>query len=136
MIVSDHSPCTEDLKQGDFMSAWGGIASVQLTLSIIWTEFRQRNLTLLDLTRLLSQKTAQLCRLDKDKGQIKIGMKADFVVWDPNSTIQVCNALVTLIIPSFQKKITKFFVIQVTREGIYHKNKVQDTSIMTLEFYQ
>jgi allantoinase len=33
MVVSDHSPCTPDLKdleKGDFMSAWGGIASVQL----------------------------------------------------------------------------------------------------------
>ena len=33
MVVSDHSPCTPDLKildKGDFMEAWGGIASVQL----------------------------------------------------------------------------------------------------------
>ena len=32
MVVSDHSPCTEDLKdlsRGDFMAAWGGISSVQ-----------------------------------------------------------------------------------------------------------
>lgn len=35
MVVSDHSPCTPDLKLlnapngGDFMKAWGGIASVQ-----------------------------------------------------------------------------------------------------------
>lgn len=33
MVVSDHSPCTADLKlldEGDFMAAWGGVASVQL----------------------------------------------------------------------------------------------------------
>nr|CAD7456073.1 unnamed protein product [Timema tahoe] len=32
MVVSDHSPCTPDLKkleQGDFLSAWGGISSLQ-----------------------------------------------------------------------------------------------------------
>ena len=32
MVVSDHSPCTADLKlpvEGDFIQAWGGIASVQ-----------------------------------------------------------------------------------------------------------
>lgn len=32
MVVSDHSPCTLDLKKPgvfDFMEAWGGIASVQ-----------------------------------------------------------------------------------------------------------
>jgi len=32
MVVSDHSPCTPDLKcldRGDFTQAWGGIASLQ-----------------------------------------------------------------------------------------------------------
>lgn len=32
LVVSDHSPCTPDLKvldKGDFMEAWGGISSLQ-----------------------------------------------------------------------------------------------------------
>lgn len=32
MVVSDHSPCTPDLKKldnGDFTEAWGGISSLQ-----------------------------------------------------------------------------------------------------------
>ena len=32
LVVSDHSPCTPDIKlldEGDFLKAWGGIASVQ-----------------------------------------------------------------------------------------------------------
>ena len=32
MVVSDHSPCTPDLKlpgEKDFMAAWGGISSLQ-----------------------------------------------------------------------------------------------------------
>jgi dihydroorotase-like cyclic amidohydrolase len=34
MVVSDHSPCTPELKQmgkedGNFLSAWGGISSLQ-----------------------------------------------------------------------------------------------------------
>ena len=32
MVVSDHSPCTPDLKlqeEGDFLKAWGGVSSVQ-----------------------------------------------------------------------------------------------------------
>ena len=40
MIVSDHSPCTPDLKRldtGDFAAAWGGIASLELGLPVIWT---------------------------------------------------------------------------------------------------
>ena len=57
-VVSDHSPCTPDLKQlpphiagaieggkeekGDFFSAWGGISSVGLGLPILWTELSRR----------------------------------------------------------------------------------------------
>lgn len=29
MIVSDHSPCTQDLKSNNFIDAWGGISSLQ-----------------------------------------------------------------------------------------------------------
>ena len=42
-VVSDHSPCTADLKHdsgGDFGAAWGGIASVQLGLPAVWTGAR------------------------------------------------------------------------------------------------
>ncbi|KAE8362797.1 hypothetical protein BDV27DRAFT_130983 [Aspergillus caelatus] len=62
-VVSDHSPCTPDLKllpshipgsctskgeaaieknQGSFSSAWGGISSVGLGLPILWTELSRR----------------------------------------------------------------------------------------------
>lgn len=37
MVVSDHSPCTPDLKNldcGDFIQAWGGISSLQFGKSI------------------------------------------------------------------------------------------------------
>lgn len=36
---------------GDFMKAWGGIASLQLGLHIIWTEARARGFTILDIQR-------------------------------------------------------------------------------------
>jgi len=38
MVVSDHSPCTPELKglgAGDFLRAWGGIASLQFRLPIV-----------------------------------------------------------------------------------------------------
>ena len=43
LVVSDHSPCTADLKAlgtGDFGAAWGGIAGLQLGLPLVWTEAR------------------------------------------------------------------------------------------------
>ncbi|XP_078801792.1 allantoinase, mitochondrial-like isoform X2 [Oryzias latipes] len=42
MVVSDHSPCTPDLKKldfGDFMQAWGGISSLQFggrPIRVLW----------------------------------------------------------------------------------------------------
>ena len=48
-IASDHSPSTLDLKQldsGDFGTAWGGIASVQLALPVVWTEANRRGIEL------------------------------------------------------------------------------------------
>ena len=43
VVVTDHSPCTPALKRaerGDFVAAWGGIASLQLGLAAVWTEAR------------------------------------------------------------------------------------------------
>ena len=45
LVVSDHSPCTAELKRrdtGDFGQAWGGIASVQVGLPVVWTAARAR----------------------------------------------------------------------------------------------
>jgi len=44
LVASDHSPCPPEMKQtaGDFFSAWGGIASIQLSLSAVWTGARAR----------------------------------------------------------------------------------------------
>src|SRR6185436_10764680 len=46
MVVSDHSPCTPELKRGTFDQAWGGIASLQFVLPIVWTGALRRRFTL------------------------------------------------------------------------------------------
>ncbi|MDP9178337.1 MAG: allantoinase AllB, partial [Gemmatimonadota bacterium] len=44
LVASDHSPCPPAMKEtvGDFFGAWGGIASLQLSLSAVWTGARVR----------------------------------------------------------------------------------------------
>ena len=45
LVVTDHSPCTAELKRadtGDFAAAWGGIASLQVGLAAVWSEARNR----------------------------------------------------------------------------------------------
>ena len=86
-IVSDHSPCTPDLKLldiGDFSRAWGGIASVGLGLTILNTENRGR-LPFELISHLTSKAPAQQAGLDHIKGEIKEGLDADFCVFDPNA---------------------------------------------------
>ncbi|MEU8674544.1 allantoinase AllB [Streptomyces sp. NPDC048560] len=87
-VVSDHSPCTTDLKTPDFASAWGGISSLQLGLPAIWTEARRRGHTLDDVVRWMSAAPAELAGLDR-KGAIEAGRDADFAVLDPDGTFTV-----------------------------------------------
>ncbi|MFG2558737.1 allantoinase AllB [Streptomyces sp. NPDC048496] len=87
-IVSDHSPCTVDLKTPDFASAWGGISSLQLGLPAIWTEARRRGHSLDDVVRWMSAAPAELAGLTR-KGAIEAGRDADFAVLAPDETFTV-----------------------------------------------
>ena len=94
-VVTDHSPSTVDLKcsgSGDFMRAWGGISSLQLGLSAVWTEASQRGFSLVDLSRLLSAAPAKLVGLEGRKGRIAPGYDADLVFFDPEGTFSVAAA--------------------------------------------
>ncbi|KAI8080056.1 uncharacterized protein BX664DRAFT_380849 [Halteromyces radiatus] len=91
-VVSDHSPCTAQLKRldtGDFGQAWGGIASVQFGLHILWTEGRRRGVTLQQLIHWLSKVPAERTQLHHRKGEIKVGNDADLVIWRPEASWKV-----------------------------------------------
>ena len=95
-IVSDHSPCTPNLKNldsGDIENAWGGISGLQFGLSLIWTAARQRGMPLTDLVRLMAQRPAELCGLT-DKGAIAIGQQADFCVFAPEQSFTVSAEII------------------------------------------
>jgi allantoinase len=87
-IVSDHSPSTAELKVGGFADAWGGIASLQIGLPVVWTEARRRGHTLVDVTRWMAQRPAELAGL-ADRGRIEVGARADLVVFAPDATFVV-----------------------------------------------
>ncbi|MFT4468821.1 allantoinase AllB [Arthrobacter sulfonylureivorans] len=82
-IVSDHSPSTLDLKDlahGDFGTAWGGIASLQLGLPLVWTEARRRGFALERVVDWMSARPAGIAGLQR-KGRIEVGADADFAVF-------------------------------------------------------
>ncbi|WP_187767538.1 allantoinase AllB [Streptomyces cacaoi] len=87
-VVSDHSPCTTDLKTPDFGTAWGGISSLQLGLPAVWTEARRRGFALTDVARWMSTAPARLVGLET-KGAIAPGRDADFAVLAPDQTFTV-----------------------------------------------
>lgn len=108
-IVSDHSPCTPELKllppsiagnrlptppseddkePGNFFSAWGGVSSVGLGLPLLWTSAYQnnRNITPEDIARWCCANTAFQVGLEKSKGQLAVGFDGDVCVFDDETT--------------------------------------------------
>jgi allantoinase len=92
MIATDHSPCLPEMKtrgDGSFLEAWGGVASLQLALSLIWTEARRRGFSIDQVARWMGEQPAKLAGLDHKKGAIRVGHDADLVVFDPDAKFQV-----------------------------------------------
>lgn len=87
-IASDHSPATADTKNGGFDTAWGGIASLQLSLPLVWTEARRRGIGLERVVDWMATRPARRLGL-ADKGDIAIGSAADFAVFVPEESFTV-----------------------------------------------
>jgi len=86
LVVTDHSPCPPEMKrldEGNFRTAWGGISSLSVALSLMWTEASNRGFTLLDIARWMAAAPARLAGCEMRKGRIAPGFDADFVVFDP-----------------------------------------------------
>ena len=96
LIATDHSPAPPSMKSGgDFARAWGGIASLELSLpacadGILGT---QSNATVEKTAQLLagwmSFAPARLAGLDARKGRIATGYDADLVIWDAEAETTV-----------------------------------------------
>jgi allantoinase len=97
IIVSDHSPSPPELKlvgHGDFGAAWGGISSLQLGLSLVWTDAQKRGISLGEVAGWMAQRPAELMGVPR-KGRIAVGFDADFAIFAPDQvfTVDVAHLL-------------------------------------------
>lgn len=105
-IVSDHSPCTPQLKHissGDLEHAWGGISSLQFGLSIIWSEAQQRGYSLPQVFDWMATRPAVFAGLGDFKGKIAQGYDADLVVFD-----DIASYIISAEMIKYRHKITPY----------------------------
>jgi len=133
-IVSDHSPCPGEMKlreSGDFMKAWGGIASLQLRLPIVWTEARHRGFSLEDVTRWLCTNPARQVSFAPQKGAIAVGSDADLVIWSPDQQFTVAASTL-----HHRHKITPYegeLLNGVVEKTFLRGKKIYDTGHLTAD---
>ena len=90
-IASDHSPAPPNIKEiesGNLQKAWGGIAGLQFSLSVVWTKAQAHGFSIEDIAHFLSKNPAKFLNLTQ-KGQIVEGFDADLVIWNPEAQFVV-----------------------------------------------
>jgi allantoinase len=94
LVVTDHSPCPPAMKrlpEGNFQSAWGGIASLSVALPVMWTEAQKRGFSMTEIALWMAERPAHLAGCDARKGRIAAGYDADLVVFDPEAEFTVTH---------------------------------------------
>ena len=82
------------VEDGNFAEAWGGIAGLQFSLPVIWTESQKRGYSISQIANWLSTAPAKFLGLEHQKGKISAGFDADLVIWDPEGSTRVTEGII------------------------------------------
>jgi len=105
------------------MSAWGGIPTLGLGISLLWTEGRKRGVKPGILLSWMTERTAKIAGLQESKGMIRAGMDADFAIFDPEETFAINKAEL-----KFKNKLSPY-------EGMDLTGRVKETWIRGIMAY-
>lgn len=130
-VVSDHSPCTPELKnlqKGDFIKAWGGISSVGFNLPVMYTFGSKLDnpMTLPEIVKLCCENTAKQAGLNDRKGHIKLGYDADFVIFNREREQFIENHNV-----QFKNKLTPYDGLLL--HGVVEKTILRGQDLFTID---
>ena len=89
LVVSDHSPSNPALKSDNLHRSWGGISGLQTSLSVVWTAGRSRGVQLEMIAQWMAKRPAEQAGISHRKGEIAVGMDADFCVFEPDAQFVV-----------------------------------------------
>jgi allantoinase len=124
-VVSDHSPCTPNLKHlesGDLQKAWGGISSLQFGLPAVWTQAREHGVDLGQVVQWMCEKPAAFLGLGHTKGKIAPGYEADLVAFSPDKTFQINESII-----QHKNKVTPYQ--GRTLKGVVEKTYVRGRTV-------
>jgi allantoinase len=134
LIATDHSPCPPHMKRleptqqgeepGRFDLAWGGIPSLSIALSILWTECTRRELSLSQLAEWTSAAPARLAGLATQVGSIEPGKHANLVAFDSKATFTLTTGML-----HYRHKISPY--LGETLRGRVHSTWLRGQRIFT-----
>jgi len=88
IIGTDHAPHTIEEKEKNVWNAPPGIPGLETALPLLLNQINQGKISFHELRRLLCENPAKLFKI-KNKGQIREGMDADFVVVDMKKDLTI-----------------------------------------------
>ncbi len=136
-VATDHSPSTPDLKNmgsGDFMQAWGGIASLQFALPVLWTKAKEKSCSLNDIAKWLCENPSKLIGKQNSIGKIEKGFNADIIIWDEKKSFTVKEDII-----QHKHKITPYLnqnLFGLVEQTYLSGEKVFDNASTNNEFKQ
>jgi allantoinase len=131
-VATDHSPAPPDLKQmqtGDFTKAWGGIASLQFALPVLWTAAKKHDCDLHDIARWLCENPSKLIGKETSKGKIEPGYDADLVIWNPEASFVLTEDMI-----QHKHKVTPY--LGQTLYGVVEQTYIAGTKVFDKGTYK